>query len=569
MKLQFHISAGSEFPMRGFLIQNSSPRNWVKALQELKIEGADVQLFPVPGITPNSVWACLVVAKNTLTKELVGRHELCQQVFPNLFISPGTRISPDLTIKDRERIFSTGTYLFHPAIGLAELDPAFQIGDLIHLPDPKGLKIQAPLEGEFLPERIKSFQVIPIPPEELIERMENKVVPPLEKKESKPLSFIEKAKLFLYKHVFLKQGNRGAQSTEMKTWSRKLFAKLGLFEGPPEKVEDQAIEDYEDLAKRNRDEMDKLLDLLDNKPDEALYYAVPLDENATGRGSTKGTYQHTRRWWDLSYRDGNRLSSGGGATLSDSYDQLSQKYHKIATDFVEKAEFEKSAFVYLKLLKDPFNAAKVLEKGAFYQEAAAIYEEKCNLLPEAATCYEKGKMYEKAIELYESLGRHEQAGDLYLRLNRHEEGMQAYGIAAQEYERFGKYLLAAKLYQDKVNDLKSAQMALHTGWKKHLKARECLDKYLNNIPDPNHKKHEIQRVLKEEVDDANAKTFLLVILDEFDKGNELETFLKEMSYQLISYRSKSDSGVLKFLRRLSPENDGVVKDIIRYKDKRR
>ncbi len=569
MKLQFHISSQSEFPLRGFLIRETSPSQWIMALQGLGFKADEVRLLPVPGTTPNSIWACLVIVEKVLTKEEVGKYELFQEVFPNLFIPAGTRISPDLTPRDRERLFPTGAYCFHPEVGLAELDASFRIADLIELPEKDKTQVRTPSAGENFPDTIQSFQVIPLPPEELMEKMGKKALPPKEVKEDKALSPIEQIRLFLYENLFLKSKvkskSKTGQNKELRGWAKKLFSRLGRYKKPGGSVEEQVLNDYEDLADRNRKELDKLLDLLDKKPDEALYYAIPLDDQGTGRGHGKSAYRFGKRWWHLNLEDERGYGSGSGV-MNSSYNQLSQKYRKMAADFQKKREYEKAAFVYLKLLKDPQSAAGALKEGKMYQEAAVIYEGKCNNQAEAANCYEKGKMYEKAIELYKRVGKMEYVGDLYQQLGKEEESQKAYEAAANDYLRQKKYLLAARVYREKIKDLDRGQTTLHTGWKKgDQKARHCLDQYLGNIPDLTDKKREIRKVLQEDVNDANSKVFLTVILKEYVKRNDLESFLREMSYELIAYRAKGDPGVLKFLKTLNPENREAVKDIVRFK----
>ena len=86
---------------------------------------------------------------------------------------------------------------------------------------------------------------------------------------------------------------------------------------------------------------------------------------------------------------------GGGTVIipDDKLDMLRQNYRNMATDLIAKGEYEKAAYVYLKLLKDISSAAHTLEQGGLYKEAAYLYHQKLRMLQKAAECYELAGLY--------------------------------------------------------------------------------------------------------------------------------------------------------------------------------
>src|SRR5262245_28647898 len=148
-------------------------------------------------------------------------------------------------------------------------------------------------------------------PEDVLKNMADNVFPKQEELKDKPLSVWEKAKLFMYRQVFKtdKPGKPSTTDSPLKAALKKIY-----------KDEDRwksMQQNYENLEERNKKHLDKLLDLLKKNPDEALKYAIPLDEQNTTRGglNPRGGFEFAQRWLNFSL-----FSEQSGRTTSGSID---------------------------------------------------------------------------------------------------------------------------------------------------------------------------------------------------------------------------------------------------------
>jgi hypothetical protein len=414
------------YPAGGLLIRQSSAAAWLNALSALRLGPGDVSIYPVPGTTPNSVWGCFVLTSQPIDTHRAGRYELCQRVSGNFFIPEKSRLHPPMSEQEIEGLFSRNIHVLHPEFGLAELEHAVELESLVAEPVMRSYHVTRPEPPVFVPGLIRSFSVKPATPEEILKNMEEKIFPKKESMKDDSLSAGEKARLFFYRFLYTSKKEKDGQITgSEKTgfWSG-LGSLLGRLSGGRKDVGRGMQEDFEDLERRNRKQLDKLLDMLKNNPHEALKYAIPIDERGTSRGQAQGSFTLLPRWFNFSlFSTDNRDRSGGTIDLGDGTQALREQYRQSALRLIEEKEYHKAAFIYMKLLNDPYQAAQTLEQGGFYQEAAVLYLKHGNYKAIAAWCYEKGNMTEEAIVLYKELGENEKVGDLYIKLGKRQGPM--------------------------------------------------------------------------------------------------------------------------------------------------
>jgi hypothetical protein len=139
-----------------------------------------------------------------------------------------------------------------------------------------------------------------------------------------------------------------------------------------DKFEDWASDKVNDLMNSRQKSLDKLLEMLKDDPEQGLQYAIPLNSEDMARGLG-------RSGGDLMRNDDYSLN-GGSSTGVDYWDmddgtsyRLRQQYERLAVKEQQKGDFMRAAYIYIRLLSDYSAAAKVLEKGGFYTEAASIY----------------------------------------------------------------------------------------------------------------------------------------------------------------------------------------------------
>ncbi len=575
MELKISPSHINQFPLGGFLIKGESAKQWLLDLQKLDFAMQDIQVYPIPGNTANSIWGCFVLPKGKLTPGSVGRHELCQRVDTYYFIPEKTSVQPFLSKGDKEKLFENNIHLSHPEFGTVKLSTAINFKSFLSKPEEKSWYIFEPSPSVKVPDSIRGFKVHSIPPEEAIKQLEEKIVPEKKKLEDKPLTTWEKGKFSLYKALFKKgvksDGTIGdTEKTDLMKRLESFFVKNADSDNE-NSWSNKMKKDFEDLDDRNQKTLDRLMNMFENDPEEALKYAIPLDHEGTTRGSAnQGQWNLSQRRGDFSlFSISGPSSAGGSIDLGDGFHRLSDQYHKTARQLKEKGEYEKAAFVYLKLLKDNYLAASTLEEGRLYAEAATIYLKQLNNKERAAECYEKGNMIDQAIELYEELGKFEKVGDLYFNQNQLKEANESYDKAGEQMKSKGQYLEASRLYQTKMFDPIKCKTALLEGWRKNIQAYSCLKEYLEHFPENKKRMKEIELLYTEEVNDTNRESFLRIVQHEHSKNNELKEKMEEMAYQIIAQEISRKPAIVEQLRKFKLNDREIAKDTLRYRSKRK
>jgi hypothetical protein len=575
MQLQIKQSTQNAYPIQAILIKGETPSIWIAEIERMGFSVANVDCYPVPNMSPNSVWGCLLVAKNISTNSNIGKNQYCQCINNLLFIPEKACLYPSITAKELDDLLLSKRYLMHPNFGMVELFDAIKWIDFIAPINSKNPTIKRPVSTIFIPKTVKSFQVQALTPEELLAHLEKHTFSE-GKSLNDPLNPAEKARLMLLKRLFKQHNDGGTTVTQKNGLMGTLESLKNTFLGKDDSNWSDALQkEYEDLEKRNQKELDKLLDLLKNDPEEALKYAIPLSDTGMGRGSiggAGGSWNLSQRWnsFSLFGKQMNWESTGGSASIQDDgFYQLQAQYRATAEQLIREKKYRKAAFVYLKLLKDYSKAAKTLEDGKLYQEAASIYLKHCDNKEKAANCYHKGNMHKKAIELYKELEKKELVGDLYMELNNKKDAFFYYDKVIEEDRKMGRYIKAAFIAKDKMEAIPRSQALLLEGWKENSDAFNCLNNYFSNIKNLDLLEVELKDIYETEVHNKNANTFLRVIKYEFKKENALAPYIRTIAYEIIADQIPLNPSVIQQLSVFNKGDKNIAKDILRYSHKRR
>ncbi|RYE24806.1 MAG: hypothetical protein EOP51_06125, partial [Sphingobacteriales bacterium] len=443
----------NSYPLRGLLIKGNSVAQWVVEMQTLQLQPRTFEIYPIPANVANTIWGCLLIFLEDITTQNAGRHQLCQEVSHNLLIAERSVLYPQLTAKEIQKMFSSGRHIMHPEFGMVELSEPVDFRNLLSKPKIRSYYITRPEVPAFVPRSVNSFRLQAVPPEEVLKNLEENVFPKREKIEDKPLNIFERIKLTFYKSVFKKnneQPGKGVPKTEKKKFLKQVESFLTRFFPRKANLVNDLQDDFEDLEKRNQDELQKLLNLLRTNPEEALKYAIPLDDGS--RGAEAGRLTLTKRWSQFLWNQTSAKSTGGAVNIGDHFMSLHVQYNQTAEELIKQKQYQKAAFVYMKLLKNFSKAAEVLEMGGYYQEAATVYLKHLDNKQKAAECYEKGNMAMEAIALYKDLNVFEKVGDLYAGIHKREEANIYYEQVVSEYKGKQQYLKASLAYKNKMLD---------------------------------------------------------------------------------------------------------------------
>ncbi len=576
MELRIKPSKNNTFPIDGFLIKGESVRGWLFEIQQLSFRLNQLKIYPIPGTEANSIWGCLVITGFKFEEKDIGRNEICQRVFPNLYIPEKSTLHPKLSVEDHQKLFSPDTHIFHPEFGLVELINDFNIIDLLKSPEEKFQFVFKPEEGIRIASGVKSFRIAAKPEEDILKALEEDF-PKKEKDPNKPLSLLEKGKLGVLKKLFKepKDSESAAEPTGLGKVIGGSVGILGKLFGAGKSWSNKIKENYEDLEQRNKKEVDRLMDMLKKNPGDALKYAIPLDENGSSRGGMgSGAFSLSQIWNNFSLfgsSGGIQRSGGGGGSVNigDKFFELNRQYRESAEALIRQKDFKKAAFIYMKLLKDYQRAAETLEKGGFYQEAAVLYLKHGNQKLKAAVCYEKGKMYMEAIELYDELNDDEKVGDLYLLIGKKSKANEYYNRGVEKLITKGDYIKASGIYRDKIKSEVKAQETLLKGWNGFGNKQECLYLYLEYIKDQKVYRHEIDRIYSETHERIKKKILLDVIYRQYKSNDVQADHLRELAYPLIADLAVKKKNVLEKLRLFNTDDPEVQKDTSRHLSKKR
>lgn len=269
----------------------------------------------------------------------------------------------------------------------------------------------------------------------------------------------------------------------------------------------------------------------------------------------------------LSYK-GSGLGSGRGSNVmvgETVFDKLRRKYRELAEKYEQEKNYQQAAYIYLKLLKDGYAAAAVLEKGQYYEEAASVYLKYCKNKQKAAECYESARSYKKAIDLYTELNEIEKTGDLYRLLYDEKAALDCYYKVVDDYKDKFQYVKASLVYRNKIHDTSEAQSLLMEGWINDKDATNCLTNYFENIKDYKALNSEMASVFANHTPEEKRHAFLQVLKIQFSKDDALKETSRDMAYEIISSQLRKNKNIASELLHFNKENQTLLKDISKFR----
>ncbi len=550
MELKLKPYIRNKYQKGGILIKNPSPKFWLVEIQKLGLSLEKIDVYAVPSAIANEIYGCILIFDQTIRINDIGKNYYCQIIENKLIIPEYSDYLPRMTSQEFQLLFPNNYFILHPDFGLYELSEKINWKTILSIPQPEIVSIIEPLKSVYIPNQLQSLRV-----ESNIEQALNTLEQPFDEKE--------------------------------------FFEKLPF--------------DMQKVLKGNQKEIDKYLAFLEKNPEMALKFAIPLDVTGSSRGGFGGNFSMGKSNFPkvskllsflgvifLFFMGVNSIASGnfgllvliviflvvslskkpfgsqghGGKSAlvdNDRFNKLREKYNKLAETYASQNQHHKAANIYLKLLKDKFKAAEVMEQGKYYGEAAAIYLTHCDNKLKAAECYENGKMYLQAIEIYRELDQKEKVGDLYILNNNKPEADKYFTVVADDYINNSQYVKASLIYKKKIKDPQKTQDLLIKGWRNNNDAYNCLNNYFSNIKQTKNLEKAISGIYKHEVFLQNKEVFLQVIKQEFIKNDDLKPLTKDIAYEIISERITSNPQIVSELMFFNKEDKQLTKDIIKYK----
>lgn len=539
------------------MIRGEQLSGWLRQMQAMGISLEEAVLYPVPGETANSVWGCLVALQGgeAAWPKDPGSNVYCQCIEGRLFLPGNSRLYPQLSVSEFDRLFKDRLHFYHPETGWVQLPEPIQWKEVLVQPAAGLRRVTMPAESVFIPSRATAFYKQSLSPEEALKDLALEFSRASAK--NRPLSLREKFRLWLLR-LLLGRVRETSDKVRSK-WMERLQA------------------DLDKLEERNNREVDKLLKLFKKDPIEALKYAIPIDNDGASRGGNAAAFVLSRLWANFSVlgnllegMDGGRGdASGPSARLGhNQVNLLNQEYRNTALMLMQNREYRQAAFVYLRLLKDYHAGADALEKGGYHSEAASIYIKYLDNKVRAAECYEKGQLYGEAIELYKELERDEKVGDLYLAIGKRKEARPWFEKVVAQHLDHQDYFRASLCCRNKLGEPEKAQALLLEGWCKDRDAINCLNAYFAEIQDDRVLERTIDMVYAEETNDKNGEKFLQVLKQQVDRPG-VEQMVRDIAYEIIADRIKADPFISGELQAFNKKDKRLIKDILLYRQQQR
>ncbi len=568
MEFRLKGATKDKYPICGFFVESTEIKDWFAALEQVSVSSQLCQIFPISGLKANSVWGCLVMCelgqKKVNLRNLTSAHTYNSQ----LIIPEKMDVHPVLGKEDIRLLFSSRRYVMHPDFGLYELEEPMDVTDYLNGQDLEEKDTLAPIKFEGIDHRIKSYRIEAKPKEDLAMELKDQISTERKKINTKPLNLSEKARLKVYKQFFKSKEGENGRTVEVNTNAQGLQKWASKFGFNSSDAIEKMKQDFADLEERNKKEVDKLMDMLKNNPEEALRYAIPLDEHGYSRSQdTGGDFKLTDRGLNLSLFGGLLAGlggSGGSVSLGEEFFKLQDQYRKTAAKLNEDGKYDEAAYIYMRLLKDYHSAANCLKRKGEYDKAAMIFLEYAKNEIMAAQCYEEGKMYDKAIELYEKKKRFEKAGDLFVKLGKPHKAMDSYQKVVDDYLSKSMHIPAANLIKQKMHNFEQCQHALLQGWRSHKDQVSCLNLYFSNIEKDDDLLLAIKRIKQQELNNDNERRYLTVLKYTFSRRDQIRSEIRDIAYEMVSGLLKQNKIKSRELLAFNTKDKRLREDTMRY-----
>ncbi|MBI1246253.1 hypothetical protein GC197_00225 [bacterium] len=515
-------------------------------------------------------------------------------VAERLYLPVEAKVEPQIAADELNSLLSHGmNYVWHPQAGLIafEESDARSIADLISIRHPEDSYFDQALTGTQLPTRLTAIGPATPPSFEVLlesgrdgigtQGDELSQLQPSDK-EPKPglgtnitvaglTAFSAGLSAMSYLGSMFQGRNQGgagqssgADAAGDDSWLDKMQAWAR-----------QRLESYSAafLAQREK-EINRLMNLLAENPDEGLKYALPIGGEAH-RGIAPPSNQLPSRNTDFN------LSNLGGGRPADSWNlswqrqqELLARYRELANREIHLGRHRRAAYIYAQLLSDFESAANTLKQGQHWREAAVLYKEKLNQPLEAANCFKEGGLWTEAIELYIELGEHEQAGHIHVLLEQREEAAACFQAAVDSHSKRHDHLAAARLLEEDLNDIEGAAAELEKAWPHTGQAPLSLSRLFELYG--RHARHETATAKLKQLSRKPSSPRLEVTLIETLSENAIlypDREVKKLAAdtarvtasRILTTNAVTDTDrVLRAVRRLVPEDRLLSRDCLRY-----
>jgi len=444
-------------------LASGDPVEWLAETARCRRQGCEVALYPVAASVADSRAVGVLIVLRRGMPQFRARVVPLGELMPGVHAPLDAVMSAGLLPNERDFLFPYSVHFFHPSLGLIgfeakdELSPA----KLLEMPRRRESSWNLALPvTRFSPTLLSIHVVEPEDPgtmlEEAAKRIGDQSGQPIHGKGG----IVDKA-------AMLGMGLAGGTllgAAWLIGGLAKAF-KSNAVDGPGniplERLREWAQKNWKHLAENRNREIDRLMKLMEENPDEGLRYALPL----TGSGQSRGRAAPS---WTLGRRS-TLFSQGHGGGAIDEWDlgnnarlKLERQYREAAKREIALGNHDRAAYIYGNLLADWNSAAKVLAEAGRHRDAVSIYIHKLNNRNAAAKCLEDAGLLLQAAVMFAECRQFEKAGDLHARLGNDAQAGELWQAAAAA---LSDPMEKARVFSEKLEDHAAALEVLDACWK--------------------------------------------------------------------------------------------------------
>lgn len=552
-------------------IHSNDPRVWLTELSRWGSVAANWACYAMPESVRSVAVSGLFVVTEKPELSAISPHLLWfKRVGERLFIPTNAQLTPSVSDAELAKMLIFDVQFFHPTIGWVGFNGSdkLDLAQLLEKPIENATKWHYAKQGLSPRPPLTQIRIQPPQTHNLGEMLQKG----LEQKPLKDIPLKDGSKSDEEKSAFdkmiddikeqLLRGGRATLERINDMLPENTTGQEGLLDKPYRWINER----LSDLQQKRESELKRLLDMFENDPDEALKYALPLENPYSERGIASPSDSLGTRSTDFN------LGNLGGGQAVDSwntdnhYVDLRKKYLEAANKANENGDYRRAAYIYAHLLGDFSSAANVLEQGGFYREAAALYRDHLKNLAAAAICLEKGKLYLEAIELYQKLEQNEKVGDLYQFIGQPKNAAVYYEKCVENALNTKNYIEAARLENEKLRDTTRYKATLLRGWssQEFTQAETCLRQYFDQLmfESAEEAAQQIAPIFKESPEQKLSFLGVLININFKYSNPDFQNAARPIAYQIVSEELvQGNRGVVNDLEHFFSDDALMGKDI--------
>ncbi len=566
MILQLKYQASKQLPLSACFIEGGNLLSCLEVLNKQDIAAKEISCYPVSKAKGNLAFVGLFVVFKTVEKIdfSVLRNGYCQFSL-RLFIPESSHLMPAITAAELEQILHYDVQFFHPNLGFRAFNEEDQIDfkRLLTNTVPHEKDWSFAQAGNVSNNRLLSISIPPQASGDVLGDIAGNI-------DKKDLKDIPKGKKEGQGRGSIR-GRFGKMIINSIDGAQSMMGgdgKGGMLDG----LKNWTKNAIDEIEKRRDKELNRLLDMFDKDMDEAINYAIPLNDQFANRGEAPPSWK--LRWQNSNFKS-SRLGGGyavDGWNLNKHFLALQKKYREAAQKALVGKDYLKAAYIFAHLLGDYHSAAKALMEGGHYEKALAIYKDLLKDQRKTADCYVKMGLFQEAIKIYKELNDFEKAGLLYQALEQEGNAKAAF-LESIKYKVDCKDPLdAARIANVRLNDLELAKEITLESWTNFVQGEACLKRYFEYVhtQDPAQLNDSIRKVYKEKVKINQESQYLSVLNYVGEKFGQQGTqeLNESIAYRIVSNQLIHGNSRTAFKLKQFVDDKILSSDIFRFVNKK-